>query len=59
MFVLLIGLGFVAFGHREWERMWVVALAGYVFIAFAAILLLGSRLLPTRFAEPDEAKPLV
>jgi NAD(P)-dependent dehydrogenase (short-subunit alcohol dehydrogenase family) len=58
MFVLIIGVGFVAFGHRDWERMWVIALAGYVFMAFAAMILIGSRWLPTKFAGEDESKPL-
>ena len=56
-FILVLGVGFAAFGHSYWERMWIIALAGYAFIAFAALVLIGSRFLPTSYARHDESKP--
>jgi hypothetical protein len=59
VFLLVIGLCFIAFGHLQWSKVWFVAIFGYIFVAFAVLILLGARRLPTESESEDRLKSAV
>src|SRR5436305_11453040 len=43
VFLLVIGLSFITVGHLQSDRVFFVAIMGYVFVAFAVVILIAQK----------------